>query len=201
MGCDLVNAQLLADDFARAGYHVVIPAIFEWDPVPASVLTQGAETFDLENWIARHGRTKVQDICDAALRGVKSEFGVKKIGAVGYCFGGGYVVRFLSSNSGVEAGFIAHPSLVDVSAVEGIEKPLSIACAEIDEIMTAELRHKTEEILSKKSPLPYQLCLYSNVEHGFAVRTDLNVRACRFAKEGAFFQAVRWFDEWLKKDE
>jgi dienelactone hydrolase len=45
--------------------------------------------------------------------------------------------------------------------------------------------------------IPYQMTLFSGVEHGFAVRAELSEREVRFAKESAFFQAVRWFDEFL----
>ena len=41
--------------------------------------------------------------------------------------------------------------------------------------------------------------LYGGCEHGFAVRTDLKDRRKKFAKESAYYQAVRWFDEWVKE--
>lgn len=48
--------------------------------------------------------------------------------------------------------------------------------------------------------IPYQMTLYSGVEHGFAVRGDISKPDIKFAKEAAFLQAVQWFDEYLKKD-
>ncbi len=51
-------------------------------------------------------------------------------------------------------------------------------------------------ILAKKGD-PYQINLYSQVEHGFAVRADLSQKHRRYAKEQAFLQAVTWFDNWL----
>lgn len=48
-----------------------------------------------------------------------------------------------------------------------------------------------------KSGLPYQINLFSGVEHGFAVRGDENKQVERFAKEQAFLQAVTWFNEFL----
>jgi hypothetical protein len=67
--------------------------------------------------------------------------------------------------------------------VDAITEPLSIAASEIQNLK-----------------LPYQVCLYGGVEHGFAVRTDLSIRVKKFAKESAYFQAVRWFDEYVKED-
>ena len=48
--------------------------------------------------------------------------------------------------------------------------------------------------------VPYQISLYSGVEHGFAVKGDLSDQRAKFAKEMAFLQAVFWFDEYVKKE-
>ena len=47
--------------------------------------------------------------------------------------------------------------------------------------------------------MPYQLSLFSDVQHGFAARCDLSKPREKFAKEQAFFQAVNWFNEYVKK--
>lgn len=91
---------------------------------------------------------------------------------------------------------------MDEAELEAIKGPLSIAAAETDGIFPAEKRHKSEEILKKLAQgdkkIPYQISLYSAVEHGFAVRTDIKDRKLKFAKEAAFSQAVTWFDEYIK---
>jgi dienelactone hydrolase len=131
------------------------------------------------------------------------------------------VCRFLKQGK-LDAGFTAHPSFVDAEEVQGIQGPLSIAAAgtsnlvlammlsqrhttnelcalqiETDSIFPAPKRHETEEILLKL-PVAYQINLFSDVEHGFAVRCDLSKRRQKFAKEQAFLQAVAWFDEHIK---
>lgn len=70
-------------------------------------------------------------------------------------------------------------------------------CLETDHIFPAEKRRETEDIL-KEMTIPYQISLYSDVEHGFAVRADTSKKSVKFAKEAAFLQAVGWFDEFLK---
>lgn len=69
---------------------------------------------------------------------------------------------------------------------------------ETDTIFPAEKRHESEIIL-KETKQCYQINLFSHVEHGFAVRVDLSQKEKKFAKEQAFYQAVQWFDEHLKK--
>ena len=97
---------------------------------------------------------------------------------------------------GIDVGYVAHPSFVDEEELEAMKGPLSIAAAETDAIFPAEKRHKSEEIMAK-GKMTYQITLYSGVEHGFSVRSDIKVKAQRFAKEQAFIQAVTWFDEYL----
>lgn len=197
---------------AKAGYFVVMPDLFLGNPCPIDAFTPG-RNFDIMKWVGEHPKERIDGTVEAAIKLMRGELGVKAIGAVGYCFGGKYVIRFLAENKGLEAGFVAHPSLVDSTEVEAVRGPLSVAAAgllscplsslilihysEIDQVMPPEKRHETEAILQKLGH-PYELTLYGGTEHGFAVRTDLGVKKKKLAMEGAYAQAIRWFDEWVK---
>jgi dienelactone hydrolase len=98
--------------------------------------------------------------------------------------------------SGIDVGFMAHPTNVEEAELAAIEGPISIAAAETDPLFPAEKRHASEIILAKCG-LPYQITLYSGVTHGFAARADLSKRNQVFAKEQAFLQAVAWLDGYL----
>lgn len=122
---------------------------------------------------------------------------IQRVGAVGYCFGGKYVVRHLVPGKGkIDVGYTAHPSQILPEELKEIKGPLAISAAETDAIFPPEKRHETEAIL-KDLCLPYQINLYSGVAHGFAVRGDPTNRVVQYAKENAFFQAVQWFKEYL----
>jgi dienelactone hydrolase len=198
----------LADSMARAGYFILMPDLFDGNPIPSNTFdspethAKFAAKFDISAWLAKHPRDQIDRITDAAIKAMRSEFGVKKLGAVGYCFGGKYVIRFLADGKGLDAGFTAHPSLVETPELEAVRGPLSIAAAEIDQVMSAEQRFQTEQLLEKVGKeynVPYQLTLYGGVEHGFAVRTNLGDKKKKFAMQSAYFQAIRWFDEFLKE--
>lgn len=88
-------------------------------------------------------------------------------------------------------------SFVTQEELAAIKGPYSISAAETDQIFTVELRQKSEEIL-RKIKVPYQINLFSGVEHGYAVRCDVKNPLQKFAKEQAFLQAVAWFDQFLK---
>jgi dienelactone hydrolase len=124
IGHGFINTQLIADQFAANGYFVAVPDIFNGDPLP---LNRGAD-FDFAAWLAKHGSETVDPVVETAIKELKGNYGIKKIGTVGYCFGAKYVVRFLKKGV-TDAGYIAHPSWVLASELKDIEGPLSIAAA------------------------------------------------------------------------
>ncbi|KAF2495550.1 alpha/beta-hydrolase [Lophium mytilinum] len=195
IGHEFINVQLIADQFAANGYFVVIPDLFKGNPVKLNP----PEGFDLWEWLKDFQTKDVDPIVAATLKELRGPLGAKRIGAVGYCFGGKYVCRFLKTGQ-IDVGYTAHPSFVDEEELEGIQGPLSISAAETDQIFPAEKRHKSEEILLKL-PVPYQINLFSDVVHGFAVRSDVSKKREKFAKEQAFLQAVTWFNEYLLKSD
>ena len=176
-----------------------MPDLFAGHPIPLN----RPEGFDLMEWRNKgrggksHSPEAIDPVVEATIKEMKSKYGVKKIGSVGYCFGAKYVARFLAAGKGIDVGAMAHPSFVEAEEVKAITGPLSIAAAETDGIFPAEKRRETEDILQKMT-VPYQINLYSDVEHGFAVRGDPSNPRTKYAKEAAFLQHVEWFDEFVK---
>lgn len=84
------NSQLMADQFAANGYTTLIIDVFNGDPVSLN----RPENFDIQSWLQKgsdgnnpHTPEAVDPIVEAAIKTLKDEHGVKRIGAVGYCFG------------------------------------------------------------------------------------------------------------------
>ncbi|KAJ5790001.1 uncharacterized protein N7518_007012 [Penicillium psychrosexuale] len=192
IGHTLINAQLIADQFAANGYFVVMPDLFGGDSVPMN----RPEGFNIHDWAKNHQPAQTDPIIDTILKEMRESLGCQNIGGVGYCFGGKYVCRYLSPGK-LDVGYTAHPTNVEVTELENVRGPLSIAAAGKDFMLTMEKRHESEKILEKLD-LPFQINLFSDVEHGFAVRCDLSKSHNRFAKEQAFLQAVAWFNQYLK---
>ncbi|ORY06766.1 dienelactone hydrolase [Clohesyomyces aquaticus] len=194
-GVPLAQNKLLADSLARAGHTVLVPDLFHGDAVPANALE--GPGFDFPAWIAKHPVSESDSVIAKTLAYMRGELGVKKVGAVGYCWGGKYVPRFLKGDAGgIDVGFIAHPSNLDDGEIEGMVGPISIAAGDLDDAFNATRRRTAEDILIKKNTT-YQTSLYAGAPHGFGVRVDLMNKRQKFAKEGAFYQAVGWFDAWL----
>lgn len=97
-----------------------------------------------------------------------------------------YVVRHLRPDENkIDVGYVAHPPFVEADELRAIKGPLAISAAEVDAIFPVEKRYETEVVL-KDLHLPYQINLYSDVEHGFAVRGDPDNRVVLYAKENAY---------------
>ena len=202
------NNQLLADRFAsEAGYLTLLIDPFNGDPFPLhkpfAILSP---TDDLTtDWVAHgsdgknpHTTAQIDPIVSSAIAYLRSEHGVTRLGAVGYCVGVKYFMRFLDAGKNkIDVGFGAHPSYVTEDELWASRGPLSIAAAgERDLIFTDELRRQTEDVLRKKGEV-WSITLYSGVAHGFAVRGDPEGKEDKWAMDEAFGQAVRFFGSWL----
>ncbi|PNY30080.1 Uncharacterized protein TCAP_00010 [Tolypocladium capitatum] len=209
IGHQFINAQVIADQFAAAGYFVVMPDLFKGDVVRLS----RPEGFNVMDWVKNHLPQHTAPIIDEVLKEMRENLGCKRIGVGGYCFGGKYVCRHLKAGK-LDAGFTAHPTMVEADELRGIEEPLSIAAAGEsplpnrardatltipvrDVVFTTAKRHESEEILDKLD-VTYQINMFSDVEHSFSVRCDLSKPRQKFAKEQAFVQAVSRFNEYVR---
>jgi dienelactone hydrolase len=127
-GIHIPNSQLLADSFAATGYTVYMPDLFHGDPHPIN-----DDTVDLYAWLAKHPVSRVDPIVEGALKALREDQGFQWVGAVGYCFGAKYLVRWLRRHDQkIDAGFVAHPSFVEADELRHITGPLSIAAAGMD---------------------------------------------------------------------
>ena len=81
-----INAQMLADEYANNGYLTIIPDIFQGDQISVSDMSSGKA--DLPTWLKSHQPEHVEPVIESTIKYARETLGVKKIGAVGYCFGG-----------------------------------------------------------------------------------------------------------------
>lgn len=104
------NSQIQADIYAREGYLVVLPDMFNNDPIPGSAtyeeekdpswieqvkmrLADTSKSFLIDMWLARQTPEKVLPILHKVIDAAKDEFADAianggGIYSVGYCFGG-----------------------------------------------------------------------------------------------------------------
>ncbi|KAF3041421.1 hypothetical protein E8E11_004397 [Didymella keratinophila] len=124
-GLPLLQNKLLADSIASNGYLVLVPDLFAGDPVGVEEQEAG---LNLTEWRALHPQSAIEAVIDSTIQYARIELGIEKLGGVGYCFGGKYVGRWLKGDdSGLDVGFVAHPSNLLETEIQAIAGPLSIA--------------------------------------------------------------------------
>ena len=151
-----------------------------------------------EDWKERHEPKTTDPLLARVVHYIREEYGRGvKIGGVGYCFGGRYVMRLMGSGV-MNVGVVNHPSLYTLEEVKGLKSGMRLAlyAAAVDEYLPPDKRRETEDIVSRQG-CAWTSTVFSGVEHGFAVRGDLSVAEVRIAKNGAFQGAVQWFNAWL----
>lgn len=84
------NAQLIADQYAANGYLTLIPDLFNGDQIAVNelgkvdIMKRLTEGSDGKN---PHTKEYIDPIVEDSIRYLKEEYGIKKLGAAGYCFG------------------------------------------------------------------------------------------------------------------
>ncbi|KAI2776841.1 alpha/beta-hydrolase [Daldinia loculata] len=245
-GIKSTNNQIQADKFADEGFVVVMPDLFEGNPAPNSSPISEAEaqetsfldrlklkaveiakSFVIDEWLARHTEEKVMPILEKVIDACKGEF-ADAVGngggiyAVGYCFGGRYVL-LLASERGhaqtgwtgaqkpadeeagegasppkkgpyIKAGALAHATLVSSEDFHGLKVPVSLVCVESDPLFPDEVRETGENIMSTEN-VEHEVQVYPGVPHGFAVIGDYDDAHIKNAQITAFEQMLRWLKE------
>ena len=92
-----------------------------------------------------------------------------------------------------DVGAFAHPAFLKEHHFENIERPLFFSCAETDFTFETDARNKAISIL-REAKKPYHVQLFSGVEHGFALRCDLNDPYQRWCKEESAAGIAKYFD-------
>jgi len=196
------NGFLVMDGFANCGYTVLGLDYFRDDPVwkhRKDRLDNSDPTFDYEEWKRKH-MAFAEKAVPVWVEEVKKQYGKPntKYACVGYCFGAPYVCDELAGNT-VSAGAFGHPAFLKEHHFFNIKKPLFLSCSEIDHTFPPESRRRAVDILQAEKKT-YQVQLFSGVEHGFALRGNMDDPYEKFVKDQSLKGIVDYFDYWLSQE-
>jgi len=216
-GLSLVNNKLLADKFAKHGFLVVMPDLFDGDPVSAehlqtlehvpegwmdTVAHKAKITWMITSvflpWLYRHPFDALLPRIDNLITELKQNHGVEKIGMAGYCYGGKVSALFGAKPDRIDAFAVAHPSRLSVpDDIEAIKTPCLFCCAEEDQQFAfTSTRQQAEQILIKNK-IQAKFVDYLGQKHGFAVRGDSKNAAVANAATDCCNQMASFFKQHL----
>ncbi|KAF9523365.1 dienelactone hydrolase endo-1,3,1,4-beta-D-glucanase [Crepidotus variabilis] len=194
-GPQLINAQLLIDDFAANGFKTIGIDYFEGGAVSVADLESG--NVDTKAWFAKHSFERTQPCVDRVIAALQEQ-GTTTFYATGYCYGARLAFNLAVENV-TKASAIAHPSFIEVPKDLEIylaksQAPLLINGCENDARFPPEAQVKADELLGGDKFKPgYRREYFPGCKHGFAVRGNTSEPLVKAGKEGAFKATVEWF--------
>ncbi|KAE9397997.1 dienelactone hydrolase endo-1,3,1,4-beta-D-glucanase [Gymnopus androsaceus JB14] len=201
-GLPLVNSKILADNISKQlSCDVWVPDLFNGKPpVKVGDLKVPKRVGEKSIALFRNRISTAYPKVETFIKNLKDEKKYEKLGAVGYCFGGGLAVMLAAADL-LNTAVICHPSSITEEQVQAMKIPSSWACAEEDFAFKPEIRRKAEEILAsrmgKDNFAEYEFKDYKGCVHGFAARPDLEYPEAKAGYEGAFEQTIQWFEKTL----
>ncbi|KAJ7459828.1 dienelactone hydrolase [Mycena latifolia] len=125
----------------------------------------------------------------------------ERLGAIGYCFGGGIATRLGASTDLFNSIVLAHPSPPSDAHIKAIKAPTAWSCAEDDMAIKparlTEIEALYEERRGKDTFVEFEIQVFKGTAHGFAARPNFAYPDVKEGFEKAFQQAVDWFNKTL----
>ncbi|PWN37580.1 alpha/beta-hydrolase, partial [Meira miltonrushii] len=179
-GITLVNTRLLADKYAESvGARVYVPDFFDGQDLQKQ--SETTPNFDrskavpelIKNFPPRNYE-RFPPVVDEIR---KAQPSAKKIGSIGFCWGAGGSVKLGSKEAGssqVDAVAFAHPSLIESTDFQNLEKPGLFMCCQHDPMFPKDKQEASKlewEKLAEKGVFIRQ-SYYPFVSHGWAIKGD-----------------------------
>jgi len=141
------------------------------------------------------GQQTVQNLVSAITFLEKHANGNGKVGAVGFCWGGGIVGDLAVNAPDLDAGVVYYGRQPKATDVEKIKAPLLLQYAGQDTRLNEGIPAFEEAL--KKANKPYTVYIYEGAQHAFNNDTS-EARYNKSAAEQAWSRTIAFFKEYLK---
>lgn len=200
-GKTLINTRLLADKYADSiGARVYIPDFFDGQDLQKQM--ESNPNFDrskavpalLEKFSPRDYQ-RFPSVVDE-IRKVQPS--AKKIGSIGFCWGALGSIKLGSKEAGssqVDAVAFAHPTKIEPTDFQNLEKPGLFMCCQHDPMFPKEKQEEAKlewEKLAEKGVFIRQ-SYYPFVSHGWAIKGDETNPYAAKAMAHAALEAISFF--------
>jgi dienelactone hydrolase len=149
---------------------------------------------DLPGFEKRNSKQVREPEILACARSLRLQY--KRVGAIGFCFGGWAVFRLGAHENLVDCISTGHPTWLTKQEIEQVTVPTQILAPEFDPTFTPELKAFANKVIPQIG-IPYDYQYFPKVHHAFATRGNPDdedeLRAMQRAKDAA----VYWFRLWL----
>ncbi|KAJ7250906.1 Alpha/Beta hydrolase protein [Mycena haematopus] len=217
-GLKLKNSKILADQFAQhLKCDVWIPDLFAGHPPVTEAQMKSLPDragvkmgfFDivklifvvlpsLPSLLISNRSSVVDGRTTSLVKKLKEKKHYEKIGAIGYCFGGGVATRVAATTTLFDSIVLVHPSAPTDVQLKAIKAPIGWSQPEDDMGVKPARLEEIKALLEerkKKEDFQYEVTVYKGCAHGFGARPNLTYPDVKEGFEKAFQQAVDWFNK------
>ncbi|NXS98653.1 CMBL Carboxymethylenebutenolidase, partial [Jacana jacana] len=193
-GWQLPNTRYMADMLAANGYTAICPDFFvgkePWKP------SDDWSKFD--DWLKTRDARKINKEVDAVLKYLKEQCAAKKLGVVGFCWGGVAVCHLMMTYPEFKAGVSLYGLIKDSDDVSNLLNPTLFIFAEKDAFIPLRQVTLLEEKLKRNCKVDYEVKIYPGQTHGFVhrKREDINPQDRPYIEEGRK-DMINWLNKYV----
>ncbi|KAI4218755.1 MAG: hypothetical protein L6R36_008772, partial [Xanthoria steineri] len=195
------NNRLLADHFAKeVGGKVFVVDFFDGEVITEEMLfdPEKLKTVDLQGFMQRNSKEARGPAVHDFARKLKAEMGFKKVGAVGYCWGGWAAFQLGANGKNlIDALSVAHPTFLTKEEIDDVAVPVQILAPETDPRFTPELKEHANRVIPTLG-VEYDYQYFPGLAHGFSCRADENDEKEKRGLERAKNAVSGWFGQMLQ---
>uniref|UniRef100_A0A3Q1LGS8 Carboxymethylenebutenolidase homolog n=1 Tax=Bos taurus TaxID=9913 RepID=A0A3Q1LGS8_BOVIN len=147
-------------------------------------------------WLKTRNARKIDKEFDAVLKYLKQQCHTKRIGVVGFCWGGTAVHHLMLKHPELRAGVSVYGIIKDAEDVYGLKNPTLFIFAENDAVIPLEQVSLLTQKLKEHCKVEYQIKTFSGQTHGFVHRKRED---CSPEDKPYIDEARRNLLEWLNK--
>ncbi|KAM4705819.1 carboxymethylenebutenolidase homolog isoform 1-T2 [Rhinophrynus dorsalis] len=194
-GWELPNTRLFADLLASHGYTAVVADFFAGKE-PWKTTNDRSTFFE---WLETRPANKVDKEVDAVLRYLKEQCHSKKIGVIGFCWGGIVTHYLMLKYPELKAGVAFYGLVREDCDKYNLLNPTLFIFGENDPVIPLEQVASLDQKLKEHSKSDYKVKVFPKQTHGFAHRKkeDINPEDKPYIEE-ARKDMLLWLNTYIK---
>ncbi|XP_054047814.1 carboxymethylenebutenolidase homolog isoform X2 [Rissa tridactyla] len=192
-------------DYEGCGQEVQVEHIKAYVCKPASTDKAVIVIHDIFGWQLPNTRYMADMLAangyieaDAVLKYLKEQCGAKKLGVVGFCWGGVAVHHLMMTYPELKAGVSLYGLIKDSDDISNLLNPTFFIFAEKDDFIPLHQVTLLEQKLKKNCKVDYEVKIYPGQTHGFVhrKREDINPQDKPYIEEGRK-DMINWLNKYV----
>lgn len=163
-GYQFPDTRFVVDIIAANGFITICPDFF----LGKAPWTANDHWQDFADWLKQREPTKVDKTADTIIKYLKGQFNAKKIGIVGFSWGGMAVHHLMLKNPELKAGVSFYGIIRNSNDRYNLLNPTFFVFGEKDHTISLDQVTLLQQKLKEYCTVPYKVKVYPGQHHGFA---------------------------------